>query len=54
MGKVTDHLVALIEKEARDRGVVVVWFDPERVYEVLAADLVLPDLKVFRYQATAI
>jgi hypothetical protein len=31
VGKVTEHIAALIAKQVHDAGVVV-WYDPERTY----------------------
>src|SRR5258708_4661187 len=49
MGKITDHLLSLVEKQVRDRGIVV-WYDPDQAYARIVQDLVLPDGTVLRYQ----
>lgn len=38
MGKVTDHVLALVHKQIGDKGIVV-WYDPDRTYARLVADL---------------
>ena len=48
MAAVTDYLFQLIAKQVEDRRLVV-WFDPERVYSLAAANVDLPDTKVARY-----
>jgi len=45
MGKVSDRIRALIERQVADRGLVV-WYDPDRVYAALAKSLVLADATV--------
>jgi len=46
MGKILDHLAGLIAKQIEDRGMVV-WFDPERVYQRVIENLLMPETKVF-------
>ncbi len=42
MGKVTKHLGAMLEKQAKEKGIVV-WYDPEKAYAELAGSLAPPD-----------
>jgi hypothetical protein len=51
MGIVSGHLVALITKQVEDRGLVV-WYDPERAYENVVADLAIPNTTVARYDGS--
>jgi hypothetical protein len=45
MGKVSDKIRELIERQVADRGTVV-WYDPEKVYASLAKSLVVDDATV--------
>ena len=45
MGKITDHLLSLVEKQVRDKGIVV-WYDPDRTYTRIAASLAVPEATV--------
>ena len=47
-GVVTDCLLQLIAKQVEDRGLVV-WYDPERAYAQVAAELALPKTTIARY-----
>jgi len=49
MGKILDHLAGLIAKQIEDRGMVV-WFDPERVYQRVIENLLMPETKLFCYK----
>jgi hypothetical protein len=48
---VTDHLIGLVAKQVEDHSLVV-WYDPERHYLSLAADLALPNTTVARYDGS--
>lgn len=48
MAVVTEHLVQLIAKQVDDKGLVV-WYDPEEAYGLVAAELHLPNTTVARY-----
>jgi len=45
MGKVSDKIRDLIERQIADRGIVV-WYDPEKVYEPFAKSLAVDDATV--------
>ncbi len=51
MAVVTESLVQLITRQVDDRGLVV-WYDPERVYGEVAAELSLPNTTVARYKGS--
>lgn len=51
MGRVTDHLVSLINRQVHENGIVV-WYDPDRVYAGVAQSLSLPGAEVLRFQAS--
>jgi hypothetical protein len=51
MGKVTDHLVSLIKRQVKDRGIVV-WYDPEQVYTDVVQTLTLSEGTILRYQGS--
>lgn len=51
MGLVTDYLVKLIAKQVDDKGLVV-WYDPERVYGCVVAELSLPNTTVARFDGS--
>lgn len=46
MGKISDSIRELIQRQLADRGLVV-WYDPDRVYGSLAQTLTLDDARVF-------
>jgi hypothetical protein len=48
MGLVTEHLRRLITKQVDDHSIVV-WFDPEKHYQTLAAELEIPQTTIARY-----
>jgi len=48
MGKVTDELNSLINKQVQDYGIVV-WYDPEQTYAEVVNQLNLPETTIFRY-----
>lgn len=49
MGKILDHLAGLIAKQIEDKGIVV-WFDPEQVYQKIFDSLSLPETKLFCFK----
>ncbi|MEJ5330223.1 MAG: PglZ domain-containing protein [Desulfobaccales bacterium] len=49
MGKVVEHLLALIQKQVDEHGIVV-WYDPGGVYAEVAKELTLPDTAVLHFQ----
>ena len=49
MGVVSDHLRGLVERQVKERGLVV-WFDPEGHYREFAEDFSLPETAVERYE----
>jgi hypothetical protein len=51
MAVVTDSLVQLIAKQVDEKGLVV-WYDPEQAYCMVAADLRLPSTTVVRYDGS--
>lgn len=51
MGLVSQHVVSLIDRQVQEHGVVV-WYDPERAYSGLAANLSLPETTVSRYDGS--
>jgi hypothetical protein len=51
VGRVTDHLLSLIQKQVEDRGIVV-WYDPDRAYGDVAPSLSLPDVAVLRFEGS--
>jgi hypothetical protein len=42
MGKVTEHLSAMLAKQVKEKGIVV-WYDPEKAYTELTGSLAPPD-----------
>jgi ATP-dependent Lon protease len=48
MGKLTDELLILINKQVQDHGIVI-WYDPEGVYGDVAAKLDLAAAQVLRF-----
>lgn len=51
MGKVTDHLLSLVQKQVEDRGIVV-WYDPDLAYGDVATNLSLPGVAVLRFEGS--
>src|ERR1700692_3764181 len=51
MAVVTESLVQLIAKQIDDKGLVV-WYDPEQAYGAAAAELILPNTTVARYEGS--
>jgi len=49
MGKVSDELIHLIEAQVNKKGIVV-WYDPELIYEQVARDLSIPDTSLFYFK----
>lgn len=48
MGKVTEHLIELIRKQVKEKGIVI-WYDPEKVYTNISQTLTIPDTRVLHY-----
>ena len=51
MAVVTEHLIELIAKQVEDRGLVV-WYDPERAFASVAAELTISKTTVARYDGS--
>src|ERR1035437_4922259 len=51
MAVVTESLVQMIAKQVDEKGLVV-WYDPERAYLTVAAELLLPNTTVARYDGS--
>ena len=51
MAVVTESLVQLIAKQVDDKGLVV-WYDPEQAYGVVAAEISLPNTTIARYDGS--
>jgi hypothetical protein len=51
LGVVSDHLRGLVERQVKERGLVV-WFDPEGDYLEFVEDLSLPETAVERYEGS--
>lgn len=51
MGKVTDYLVGLIQKQVNEHGIVV-WYDPEGCYTAVAQNLSLPGVPVLHFKGS--
>ncbi len=49
MGKVTEHLIKIITKQVKDKGVVV-WYDPDKAYPEIAEELTIPDTVVLHFK----
>jgi len=49
MGSVADLLIQRLNKQLSDVGIVV-WYDPERFYQSISANLSLPNAQVILYQ----
>lgn len=50
-GVVTEHLIELIARQV-EAHCLVVWYDPEKHYRAVAADLTLPNTTVARYDGS--
>ncbi len=48
MAKLTEHIINLIKKQIKEKGIVV-WYDPDRSYADLARSLELPETTVLYY-----
>ena len=48
MGKVTDELKGLVQKQIDDHGIVV-WYDPEKVYERAVSSLDLDETPLLKF-----
>jgi hypothetical protein len=51
LGVVSDHLRGLVQRQVKERGIVV-WFDPEGHYQEFADDLSLPETIVEMYEGS--
>ena len=51
MGVVSDHLRGLVERQVKERGLVV-WFDPEKHYQEFLEEISLPETAVERYEGS--
>jgi hypothetical protein len=51
MGKVTDYLMALIQKQVDEHGIVV-WYDPDGYYAGVVQNLTLPGVPVLRFKGS--
>jgi hypothetical protein len=51
LGVVSDHLRSLVERQVKERGLVV-WFDPEKHYHQFVEDLSLLETAVERYEGS--
>src|SRR5450759_1976652 len=51
MGIVTEYLVDMIVKQVDTHGLVL-WFDPEKLYERVLEHLVLPSTTIMRYEGS--
>lgn len=51
MGVVSDHLRGLVQRQVKERGLVV-WFDREGHYREFLEDLYLPETAVERYEGS--
>lgn len=51
MGRVSDEILRMIEKQVADHGIVV-WYDGDKVYEKLFERIALPDVTVLRYESS--
>ena len=49
MGRVSEYIGEMVAKQVKDNHLVV-WFDPERIYREIAADLEIPGGTVARYR----
>ena len=49
MGKVSDHLRQLIEKQIKELGIVV-WYDPDGSYRAFCDNMCVPKTKIFRWK----
>ena len=48
-GRISAAVVELLRRQAADRGLVV-WYDPQKAYEHLAARLAIADCTLLRYE----
>lgn len=48
MGIVTDYITQIVQRQVDERGIVV-WFDPDRVYQPLLAHLDLPEAQILQF-----
>jgi len=51
MGRVTDHLIRLLETQVKRHGLVV-WYDPQAQYAQVVEALTLPDAAMHRYHGS--
>src|SRR2546430_2351935 len=51
MGIVTDYLVTLVSRQVNAAGIVV-WYDPDRYYVEVAANLALPNTTIALYRGS--
>lgn len=51
MGKVTDHIIELIQKQVKESHLVV-WFDPTGDYKQVVERLSIPDTHIVKYQGS--
>jgi hypothetical protein len=51
VGKVTDYLVRLIQKQVDDHGIVV-WYDPDGCYAGVVQNLALPGVPVLQFKSS--
>lgn len=51
MGRISDEILRMIEKQVDDHGIVV-WYDGEKAYEKLIDRIALPDVTVLRYESS--
>ena len=49
MGKITEHLINIIAKQVKDKGVVV-WYDPDKTYSGIVKELTIPDTVVLHFK----
>ncbi len=51
MGRVTDYVLSLVQKQVEDRGIVV-WYDPDLAYREVATNLSLPGVALLRFEGS--
>jgi hypothetical protein len=49
MGKVSEHLHSLIEKQLRDHGIVV-WYDPDGHYSRFCETISIPEATIVQWE----
>lgn len=49
MGKVSDKVCQLLTRQVKERGIVV-WYDPDKVYDGLVARLDIPETTILSYE----